>query len=266
MTADSWRKHTEWPLAGVAVVFLVAYSIEVIANVPERSAGVFDIIIWITWGVFLIDYVVTLILQERRARWFVRNLHEVVILALPMVRPLRLMRLLTVMRFSHRFAGSRLRGRIITYAIALTILLVYVGALAALDAEQNHPGSNIRSIGNALWWAVSTVTGTGFGDYYPVTFVGKLVGVGLMAGGIALVGVVAASLAAWMIDQVGNRVVVAAEDAEEAAEQAEAAVEHAEREESDARSEVARLSEQVARLTALLEARLPAEASSSPVD
>ena len=241
MTPDLWRKYSEWPLAAAAIVFLVAYSVEVIDNVPDRSATVFDIIIWATWGLFVIDYFANLILAEHRLRWFTHNLHAAAILALPMLRPLRLMRLLSVMQFSHRLAGRRLRGRILTYAFATATLLVYVAALAALDAEQNVRGASITNIGDALWWAVVTITGTGYGDLVPVTFVGKLVGVGLMIGGLAIVGVIAASFATWMIEQLGNRV----------AEQAEVA-------ETETQSEVAVLTEQVTRLTALLEARMPA--------
>jgi voltage-gated potassium channel len=243
MTPELWRKYSEWPLAAAAVVFLIAYSIEVIDNVPDRSATAFDIIIWATWGLFVIDYAANLILAEHRLHWFTHNLHAAAILALPMLRPLRLMRLLSVMQFSHRLAGRRLRGRILTYAFATATLLVYVAALAALDAEQNVRGASITNIGDALWWAVVTITGTGYGDLVPVTFVGKLVGVGLMVGGLAIVGVIAASFATWMIEQLGNRVIETQVEAERETEQVEA----------ETRSEVAVLTDQVARLTTLIE-------------
>lgn len=251
MTPELWRKYSEWPLAAAAVVFLVAYSIEVIANVPERSATVFDIVIWATWALFVVDYLANLILAERRLHWFTHNLHLAVILALPMFRPLRLMRLLSVMQFSHRVAGRHLRGRILIYAFAIASLLVYVAALAALDAEQNVRGASITDIGAALWWAASTITGTGYGDVVPVTFVGRLVGVALMVGGLAIVGVIAASFATWMIESVGTRVV-----AEQAETERETARE-TEEVEAETQSEVAALSAQVQRLTALIEARMP---------
>ena len=236
MRADTWRKYSEWPLTAAAVVFVVTYSIEVIADVRDGQALVFDVIIWATWALFVIDFVVNLVLAERRLHWLGRNLHEVAILALPMLRPLRLIRLLSIVEFTDRVTGRRLRGRILAYAIGSSVLAVYVGALAALDAEQNVRGASITNIGEALWWAVSTITGTGFGDVVPVTFVGKLVGVGLMVAGVAIVGVVAASFASWMIEAVGTRVVEEAEQAE-----------------TETRSEVAVLTEQVARLTTMIE-------------
>jgi len=240
MTPELWRKYSEWPLAIAAVVFLFAYSMEVIEDVPDQSATVFDVIVWATWGLFVIDYLASLILAERRLHWFTHNLPALAILALPVLRPLRLMRLLSVMQLSHRLGGRRLRGRILTYVIAVAVLLLYVAALAVLDAEQNVPGASITNIGDALWWAAVTLTGTGYGDYVPITLVGRLVAVGLMIGGLAIVGVIAASFATWMIEQVGSRV----------AEETEAA-------ETETQSEVGLLAEHVARLTALVEERMP---------
>lgn len=246
MTPELWRKYSEWPLAAAAVIFLVTYSIQVIADVPDRNAAVFDIVIWATWGLFVVDYAANLILAERKLHWFTHNLHAAAILALPMLRPLRLMRLLSVMQLSHRAGGRRLRGRILTYAFAIAILVVYVGALAVLDAEQNEPGASIINIGDALWWAAVTLTGTGYGDFVPITLVGRLVAVGLMVGGLAIVGVIAASFATWMIETVGTRV----------AEEAEVA-------ESETQSEVVALTEQVARLSAMIESRMPVDPSAS---
>jgi voltage-gated potassium channel len=245
MTQEVWRKYSEWPLAAAAVIFLITFSIQVITDVPDSRAGVYDAIIWGTWVLFVIDFLVNLWLAERRLHWLVRNLHMAAILALPMLRPLRLIRLLSVLRMTHRVAGRALRGRVLTYAFGSTILLCYAAALAVLDAEQNARGSNIKNIGDALWWAAVTIAGVGYGDHYPVTFVGRLVAVGLMMGGIALVAVVAGSLAAWMIEAVGNRVAEAEAEAQSQAQ-------------SDSESvitELARVNAQLAALTELVAAR-----------
>jgi voltage-gated potassium channel len=211
----TWRKRTEWPLLLAALILLVAYSIEVIGNLSGTKAQILDAVIWVTWALFIIDYVVNLVLAERRLRWFVRNLHELVILTLPVLRPLRLLRLIMLLRLMERFGSRALRGRVVVYVIGSAVLLTYVGALAVLDAEQNVPGSNIRNFGDALWWALVTITTVGYGDHYPVTLVGRLVAAGLMIGGIAVIGVVAAALASWLVDQVGSRAAAETRDAEE---------------------------------------------------
>lgn len=79
-----------------------------------------------------------------------------------------------------------------------------MAALAILDAERGAEGSNIGSFRDALWWAFATVTTVGYGDRFPVTVGGRGVAVGLMLAGIALIGVVTATFASWLIERVAE--------------------------------------------------------------
>ncbi|MFC8410032.1 potassium channel family protein [Arthrobacter sp. NPDC057259] len=234
MTQQEWNRRSEWPLIVASLIFLAAYSAQVISN---TESIVFEVIIWATWAVFVLDYAVNLYLAPQRGRWFVRNLHELAIVALPALRPLRLLRLVTLLRVMHRVGGNALRGRVLTYVLGAATLLIYAGALAVLDVEENAPGSNLASFGDALWWAMTTITTVGYGDHYPVTVMGRCVAAGLMIGGVAVLGVVTASVASWMVETV--------------AEEAQAEIDAAE---APVHLELQRLSEQVQRLTALLEA------------
>jgi voltage-gated potassium channel len=189
-------------LLGAAVLFLAAYSVQVIGNLPEARSGAIEAVIWVTWAAFGVDYGMNLLLAPRRGRWFLRNLHELLIVVLPVLRPLRLLRLITLLQLMHRAAGSALRGRLVAYVVSAAALLTYAGALAALDVEQNTPGANITTFGDALWWAVATITTVGYGDFYPVTQLGRFVAAGLMIGGIAVLGIVTAAVASWLVDQV----------------------------------------------------------------
>ena len=82
------------------------------------------------------------------------------------------------------------------------VLLVFCGALAMLDAERNDADAQIRTFGDALWWAVTTILTIGYGDRVPVTTEGRFVAVGLMISGVLLFGAVTASFATWLIDRV----------------------------------------------------------------
>ena len=135
----------EWPLLLASVLFLAAYSVQVIGNVRGQDAGWIETVVWVTWVLFVVDYIVNLALTPLRGRWFIRNLHELVILALPVLRPLRLLRLVTPLKVVHRAAGSALRGRILTYVLGAAVLLTYAGALAVLDAEANVEGAKKRA-------------------------------------------------------------------------------------------------------------------------
>lgn len=82
--------------------------------------------------------------------------------------------------------------------ILLAVILVFqVSVVSILSFEDVSPESNIKTISDAVWWAVTTVTTVGYGDKYPVTFGGRIIAMLLMAVGIALFSVITGSLAEW---------------------------------------------------------------------
>ena len=79
-----------------------------------------------------------------------------------MLRPLRLLRLVTLIRFLDRRATSGLRGKVLAYVLGGSTLLALVGALAVLEAERHSATGNIQDYGDAVWWAVTTMTTVGY--------------------------------------------------------------------------------------------------------
>jgi voltage-gated potassium channel len=199
-----FEKRTEWPLAIAAAIFLVAYSVEVIGQPTGSSARAVDLVMVITWALFLVDYAARLYLAPNRPRWFVRHLLDLAIVALPLLRPLRLLRLVLLIAALEKAIGGAIRGRVVVYTASSAILLVYAGSLAILQAERSHPGARINTFGDALWWSMSTVTTVGYGDESPVTGEGRMVAVLMMVGGIGLVGAVTATLASWIVQRVAQ--------------------------------------------------------------
>ncbi|WP_028269672.1 MULTISPECIES: potassium channel family protein [Arthrobacter] len=214
MTQQRYRDIAEWPLMGTALVFLTAYAWQVIGHIEGRQADVLEGVMWITWAVFAADYAANLWLADNRKRWFILNLHELLIVALPFFRPLRLLRLVTLLSVLHRTVGETLRGRVVTYVAGSAVLLVFVGALAVLDVEQNAPDAKILTFGDAAWWAITTITTVGYGDLFPVTPIGRMVAAALMMSGIAVLGVVTASIASWLVQRVEENTEAAVESAE----------------------------------------------------
>ncbi|HEY2447237.1 MAG TPA: potassium channel family protein [Mycobacterium sp.] len=167
-----WERRAEWPLAAAALIFLVLFSVQVLARPQGREAFVLWAISWIVWGLFILDYVVRLYLASNRWHWFVQHLLDFAIVALPLVLGV--------------------------------ILLIYTASLAVFDKERYLHGATINSFGKAVWWSITTVTTIGYGDVYPVTNTGRVIAVLLMIGGISLVGVVTAALASWIIERVAE--------------------------------------------------------------
>ncbi|MGH2275184.1 MAG: potassium channel family protein [Microbacterium sp.] len=160
-----------------------------------------EVTLRVTWVAFGVDYVARLVLAKPRWRWFTRHLLDLAIVVLPVLRPLRLMRFFTVLALIQRGAGTMLRGKVVIYTVGATILTVFMAALAVLDAERGS-GGPITTFGDAVWWSFETITTVGYGDFYPVTIVGRVVAVGLMIGGIALIGLVTATLASWIVERI----------------------------------------------------------------
>ena len=200
---DRWEVAADVPLTAAAVVFLVAYAWPILDTaMPAPWPSICRFATWATWGMFAVDFLVRLLLS--RDRWlFVRsNPLDLAVVALPLLRPLRLLRLVTLLAVLNRYAGGSLRGRVAVYVAGSTTLVLFVASLALLDAERGQAGATVLTFGDAVWWAITTVTTVGYGDYAPVTTTGRFIAAGLMLAGIALLGVVTASLASWLIDRV----------------------------------------------------------------
>lgn len=203
MTLSRWEKRSELPLAGAALLFLIAYAWPILdPDLASNLATTCRVITWVVWAAFAGDYITRLRLAEERLAFLRRNVVDLLIIALPILRPLRLLRLVTLIRILNRGATMSLRGRVAVYVAGAVALVVFVASLAELDAERGSPDSNIETFGDALWWSATTITTVGYGDRYPVTVTGRLVAVGLMMCGIALVGIVTASLASWLLERV----------------------------------------------------------------
>lgn len=198
-----WERSTEWLLTATALLFLAAYAWPIIDDdLAAPWPLVCGIVAGLCWGLFAVDYGIRLWLSEDR-RAFVRSRWlDLAVITLPLLRPLRLLRLVTLLSVLNRHAGSTLRGRVVLYTVGATALLMFVAALAVLDAERGAPDANIDGFGDALWWSFATVTTVGYGDRFPVTGTGRVVAAGLMLTGIALLGVITATFASWLVDRV----------------------------------------------------------------
>jgi voltage-gated potassium channel len=119
----------------------------------------------------------------------------------------RLSRLARITRLLRGQAGKDLvldvlrnRGQ---YATFITILLagivLSVASLLILQFEGRSEDANIRTGGDAIWWGLVTITTVGYGDFYPVTTLGRMTGVFVMFAGIGIIGALASILASLLV-------------------------------------------------------------------
>nr|WP_220447953.1 potassium channel family protein [Nonomuraea diastatica] len=150
---------------------------------------------------FTMDYLSRVYLAPNRMRFVLRNIPSLLVVLLPLLRPLWLLRALLLLQVVAERIQLPLRLRAVVYVSGTAVFLALVGSIAVLDAERDNLASNIQTIGDALWWSLTTMTTVGYGDRFPVTTEGRLVASGLMLAGIALLGVVTAAIASWFVER-----------------------------------------------------------------
>ncbi|MDQ7877191.1 potassium channel family protein [Microbacterium sp. QXD-8] len=197
----AWHKRTEVPLMIASFAYLVAYSWRVIADLHGPGRVIASTVILVTWAMFIADYIVRLSLATNRRWWFRHHLSALTFALIPVLRLVRLLRFMTRLPGMKTTAGGVLRTQILVYGAGASVILIYIASLAVLEAERHAPDANITTFGIALWWSCVTVTTTGYGDYVPMTDAGRWVAVGLMLGGVALAGVITATLASWVLER-----------------------------------------------------------------
>jgi voltage-gated potassium channel len=105
-----------------------------------------------------------------------------------LVRVLRVIRLLRGVRAVHRVLRMVLEEKLQSGAISLGLmafLLVTFSSVSILVFERQE-GSNIKSAEDAIWWSITTVTTVGYGDKYPITTEGRVIGIFLMICGVGM--------------------------------------------------------------------------------
>lgn len=187
-------------LTALAVLFLIAFSIPAfVADLTDQARSAIEIIQWVCWLAFAIDLIFGLANSRDKKDYLLKHPLEIASVLLPFLRPLRLMR---VISFGSLALQKIAMGKqfAITVKVGLTAVFVsYIAAVQITISERSVEGSNIKTFGDGLWWAVTTVTTVGYGDRFPTTTEGRILAVMLMLVGISLVGVITASVASWFV-------------------------------------------------------------------
>lgn len=83
--------------------------------------------------------------------------------------------------------------------ILAVIIVLEAAAILILRAETPDPNANIQTASDAIWWTIVTVATVGYGDKYPVTNAGRMVGVLVMIVGVGLFSVLTSFMAQWFL-------------------------------------------------------------------
>ena len=225
----AWRQHwydkfsaaSELPMLVLTVVMVpVLITPFVWHHGAIAYGGLLQALDYLIWAIFMIEYVIKLTLAPSRWQFVRKNIPDLIVVAVPFLRPFRIVRSVRALRFLRLARLGALAGKGVTktrrslhskagaYVFVLAGTILVLTSVVMLDLEQGAAQASIKNFGDALWWGISTMTTVGYGDKVPVTPGGKAIAAILMLTGVAIYGVLAASMATFFIkeaDKSGER-------------------------------------------------------------
>jgi voltage-gated potassium channel Kch len=194
-------------------IFVLALSVLSIVNlvlaIAPFSAAVHNVVL-IVDGVlcliFLADFFLRLTRAPQKRTYLIDErgwLDLLGSLPFPGLRLARLFRMARVSSILRRYGPRRIwemiavdrAGSALLGTLFLTIIVLEFGSIFVLAVEARADNANILTASDALWWSYVTVTTVGYGDRFPVTTAGRLVGVAMLTIGVGLFGVLTGFLA-----------------------------------------------------------------------
>lgn len=224
----------EYFISGLIIINMVAIVLESYHEVYVVYANYFSILEWFSIIVFSIEYLIRIWIADKiytnvsptRARLkyissFMGLIDLVAILPfflpylikidLRILRTLRLFRLLRLLKLKRYFKSLgiiksvivKTKGEIIVTVFLVFILLVLASTLM-YNIEKNAQPEAFKNIGQAMWWAVATLTTVGYGDIYPITGIGKVLSAFIALLGIGIVALPTGIISSAYIEEIRN--------------------------------------------------------------
>lgn len=198
-----FEQVAEWPMLALSLAFVGLFVLPDLGHVDQ---GVVDPWVNLIWAIFGLEVVILFALAPSKRRMLREHWLDILIVGAPFLRPLRISRLLRVVRAGGAIGRtlsavqSILSRRGFQTFGAFVVVAIISGGYVVYLLERNADGSNINSLSDAMWWSVVTTTTVGYGDHAPVSTDGRAVAVVLMLVGIGLVGAVTANVAAYFVE------------------------------------------------------------------
>jgi voltage-gated potassium channel len=142
-------------------------------------------------AVYGIDMAIRSFLARRHVHYLLTHPFGLVSVIFPAIRVI----------FSLRLVRSVFRrGNLRRFLLAASVMVIN-GAIVVYLYERHAPKSSIHTLGESFWWSAATVTTVGYGDYVPVTTVGRITACFIMGIGLLTLAVVTAQVASSFVTQ-----------------------------------------------------------------
>jgi len=182
-------------IAIVSVLSVINMAIVYFPGMDPDAVNVIYIINLALTLIFLGDFGLRFYIAESRSYYFFRDYGWADLLACStLLRFLRLLRVFKAYRLVHRIGMdniirylSKERAQTALYILIFAVIFILeTGGVLVLQAERANPAANIQTANDAIWWAYVTITTVGYGDRFPVSGAGRLVGIVVMTTGVGV--------------------------------------------------------------------------------
>lgn len=193
---------TEVPMLILAFIYVVVFILEYLPGISHGIQVDATLAEYFIVAVFAAELVVKVSVANDRIAYLRTHWIDVLIVLVPFLRPLRFLRVLRIAPVLLRYTRG-LRRVMGHYRVAHVLTIGFSSVLLSaflVEIFERHSGGPIKTFGDALWWAITTVTTVGYGDMVPVSPQGRGVAVFLMLVGISLFGVLTAGIAAYFVE------------------------------------------------------------------
>lgn len=191
----------------LSIYVLVALIIDTMFVLSPEISRLLMIIDYCICFVFIIDFAIRFYRAENKLKFMAWGWIDL-LSSIPTIylaragrvfRIIRIVRIFRAFKSIHSIVNHVFRNKAqgaLTSAALITVMTVMFSSISILMVE-NAPESNIKSAEDAIWWSVTTITTVGYGDRYPVTTEGRIVGMILMVVGVGLFGTFTGYIASW---------------------------------------------------------------------
>jgi hypothetical protein len=195
-----------WEVFILGISILSVFNLLVVGLVRNPDIDmIFIIMDAVLTVVFLIDLLRRLVVADNRRAYLVRGWGWIdVLAAFPVLRIFRIFRVIRMFRILRRLGGptrafkaffsNKAAGGLLS-VLLIAVLVMEFGALLMLAAERGVEGSKFQTAQDAIWFVLVTMSTVGYGDVYPITDAGRLIGSVIIVVGVGVFGTLTGFLA-----------------------------------------------------------------------
>jgi voltage-gated potassium channel len=193
----------------LSVLILFALAADTVCDLPGEVRSLIHAVDTAICVVLLVDFLVRFYRAESK-RAFMKWGWIDLIASIPNLEVLRWGRLVRVLRVIRLLRGIRSVQKVLALvfqnkmqggavSLALTAFLLITFSSVSILICEGHGDANIKSAEDAVWWSVTTMTTVGYGDKYPVTTEGRIIGMVLMVSGVGMFGGLSGLVASFIL-------------------------------------------------------------------